>query len=95
MKKRKKKKQLSFLERALKNVNETTLAIQNFAIQQQIKKEVDKDKPKNKKIKWCKTIIIYGSAILVGAFFGFFYGIMTLFLVGVIISLVSTKLDWN
>jgi hypothetical protein len=84
-------KKLSFLEKALQNVNETTLQIQNFAIKHQEKKMGLAEKPQKKWKNWLKIVICYGSAIGIGVLFGFFYGLISLTLIMFFWSLLEDR----
>jgi len=89
----KKQKKQPFLEKALSNVNETTLSIQNFAIKHQERQMGLAEKPKSRWKNYLKMLICYGSAILIGIYFGFFYGIISLTLIMFIYNMVENKFN--
>ena len=89
----KKQKKQPFLEKALSNVNETTLSIQNFAIKHQEKRMGLAEKPKNRLKSIIKIVFCYGFAILIGIYFGFFYGIISLTLIMFLYNLIENKFN--
>ena len=83
---------MPFLKKALSNVNETTLAIQKFGVEHQMKMQGLEDKPLPGWRKYVKLIICYGGAILVGVMYGFFYGIMALCLIMFMWNIIEGQL---